>query len=68
MHLRSPARTITVSPPKQTKLTLLTKKPSFNNSIADTKASIKAAKSGGKREANAIAKLERLENTESYYS
>lgn len=36
----------------------------LNKSIVDTKASIAKAKSGGKREANAIAKLAKLENTE----
>lgn len=46
------------------KANIANEKAKLNKSIADTKASIKAAKSGGKREANAIAKLERLENTE----
>lgn len=36
----------------------------LNKSIEDTKVSIAKAKSGGKREANAIKKLESLENTE----
>lgn len=45
------------------KANIANEKNKLNKSIADTKASIVKAKSGGKREANAIEKLARLENT-----
>lgn len=45
------------------KADIANKQAKLNKSIADTKVSIEKAKSGGKREASAIKKLERLENT-----
>lgn len=46
------------------KVNIANEKAKLSKSIADTKASIVKAKSGGKREANAMKKLAILENTE----